>query len=162
MHYLGEIIDTAKANIAEHQGEQHEEQAQEQEEQEQEQEAEEGHPIETNEENEDAETAEDDMEGGMKDLSKTTPINYYSAKGDLKMCRYLIGRGAHCNKPDSYGNTPMYWAAYNGHLEICKLLYLNGGAQEDIRTLETFGGAPLRSTTSAAQPPKWYREKYRS
>ena len=77
------------------------------------------------------------------------------------MCRYVIGRGAHCNKPDSYGNTPMYWAAYNGHLEICKLLYLNGGAQEDIRTLDTFEGAPLRSTTSAAQPPKWYREKYR-
>lgn len=157
MHYLGEIIDTAKANIAEHQGEQHEEQAQEQA-QEQEQGAKDGDAIEANE---DAETEEDDEEGGMKDLSKTTPINYYSAKGDLKMCRYLIGRGAHCNRPDSYGNTPMYWAAYNGHLEICKLLYLHGGAQEDIRTLDTFGGAPLRSN-SAAQQPKWYRDKYRS
>ena len=64
-----------------------------------------------------------------------TPMIYFACKGDVKMCRYLISRGASTTKR-SERNTflyPMHVAARGGHLDICKVLYANGG-RNDVRT----------------------------
>jgi len=41
-------------------------------------------------------------------------------------------------KTDTFGAFPMIIAAGNGHLEIMKLLFHHGGAQDDIRRLANF------------------------
>lgn len=61
-----------------------------------------------------------------------TAMTYFAKKGDAKMCRYLISRGASTTKMDNRGGSfSMYEAAEEGHLDICKVLYENG-AQNDI------------------------------
>jgi hypothetical protein len=64
-----------------------------------------------------------------------TPMVYFAVKGDAKMCRYLISRGASttksCAEEDGFF-CPMYATAHWGHLDICKVLYANG-AQNDVR-----------------------------
>ena len=58
-----------------------------------------------------------------------TPMIYFARKGDAKMCRYLVSRGASttkCSKEDylyKYPLYPMFAAAKHGYLDICKLLY---------------------------------------
>ena len=73
----------------------------------------------------------------------TTPMIYFSAAGDLRMCRYLLSRGADCRKNDLQGGCPMYWAACRGLLEIVRFLSHDGGAQEDIRKDTRRGLSPL-------------------
>ena len=73
-----------------------------------------------------------------------TPMLYFAEKGNVKMCRYLIARGADCRKSDTYGRCPMFIAAANGHLEMMTLLYQDGDAREDIRTQTRNGLTPLR------------------
>ena len=64
-----------------------------------------------------------------------TPMVYFAVKGDAKMCRYLISRGASttksCADEDGFF-CPMYAAAHWDRLGICKVLYANG-AQNDVR-----------------------------
>jgi hypothetical protein len=76
----------------------------------------------------------DFFEGNM------TPLIFFAQKGDLKMCRYLISRGASTTMED--GVTPMYVAAEEGNLDICKLLYENG-AQNNIQDLDVDGWTPF-------------------
>lgn len=59
------------------------------------------------------------------------------------MCRYLLSRRADCRKMDSYGRSPMHWAALYGHLEIIEWLYHECGAHEEIRRLDMFGCSAL-------------------
>ena len=75
-----------------------------------------------------------------------TPLIYFARKGDLKMCGYLVSRGASTTKSSDVSLFPMKAAAQKGHLEICKLLYANG-AQNDVRRRESDGST---SFTSAA------------
>ena len=72
-----------------------------------------------------------------------TPICYYSYKGNVTMIRYLLARGADCRKSTGVCS-PMFWAAFKGHLEIMKLLFQVGGAHEDIRKINRNGATPLR------------------
>ena len=70
-----------------------------------------------------------------------TPMIYFAQKGDAKMCRYLISRGASTTKSWAEENDyfcPIYAAADGGHLEICNLLYANG-AQNDVRRRDEHG-----------------------
>jgi hypothetical protein len=89
------------------------------------------------------------------DEAKVTPLIYFAEKGDPKMCRYLISRGASTTKSCDHlvpmlGGTrfahlfPMHVAAENGHLEICKLLYANG-AQNDLRRGDGDGLTPFHA-----------------
>ena len=73
----------------------------------------------------------------IRGWGSTTPISYFSAEGDLRMCRYLLFRGADCRKTDIYGCFPMYWAAASGHLEIVRFLSQDGGAHDDIQRVTT-------------------------
>ena len=63
-----------------------------------------------------------------------TPMTYFARKGDAKMCRYLISRGASTTKASDRERSffPVYSAAFEGHLNICKLFYANG-ARSDVR-----------------------------
>ena len=61
-----------------------------------------------------------------------TPMIYFAKIGDVKMCRYLISRGASTTKVvNGTFYFPMYMAAAHDHIDVCKLLYENG-AQNDI------------------------------
>ena len=79
-----------------------------------------------------------------------TPMMYFVRKGDAKMCRYLISRGASTTKKSEGGNPrnvtintfPMYIAADRGHLDICKVLYANG-AQNDVSRGDGDGLTPF-------------------
>ena len=62
---------------------------------------------------------------------RITPLIYFARKGDVKMCRYLISRGASTTKLAEIWY-PMCMAAEEGHLDVCKVLYANG-AQNDVR-----------------------------
>ena len=58
-----------------------------------------------------------------------TAMTYFAKKGDAKMCRYLISRGASTTKMDHVdGSFPMHEAVEEGHLDICKVLYENGAS----------------------------------
>ena len=74
-----------------------------------------------------------------------TPIDYFSAKGNFTMIRYLVSRGAdYCrNVDDNCGSFPMYYAAYGGHLDIIRFLSYDGGAHDDIRRQNICGNSPL-------------------
>ena len=64
-----------------------------------------------------------------------TAMIYFAQKGDEKMCRYLLSRGASTTEssrsqdPDVF---PMLVAAGEGNLAICKFLYEND-ARDDVR-----------------------------
>jgi hypothetical protein len=73
-----------------------------------------------------------------------TPMVYFVIKGDLKMCRYLFVNGAKCTQ--TWRHFPLYFAAREGHMDICKWLY-EYGAKEEIQRRNPIGvGTPLRST----------------
>jgi ankyrin repeat protein len=44
----------------------------------------------------------------------------------LELVKILIDAGSKVNETDSAQNTPLFWAAGEGHLEIVKLLVENG------------------------------------
>ena len=83
-----------------------------------------------------------------------TAMIYFARRGDLKMCRYLVSRGASTTKRsttydqsrvwDDVGETwwPMYTAANAGHLDICEFLYAHG-AKDDIRKADRDGWTPF-------------------
>lgn len=72
-----------------------------------------------------------------------TPMPYFCFKGDLKMCRYLLSKGASTtggieDKPLSKWLFPIMMAAKGGSFEVCKWLYDNG-AENDIRRVGETG-----------------------
>ena len=76
---------------------------------------------------------------------KVTPMIHFARKGDLKMCRYLVSRGASTTKASTCWEWfPMYAAASWGHLDVCKFLYANG-AKNDIRRESRHGWTPLNT-----------------
>ena len=82
---------------------------------------------------------EDDTFAGM-----VTPMIYFARKGDAKMCRYLISRGASTTKCPVDGLFPMSAAAGAGNVDICMLLYVNG-AKNDVNTDDEDGATPMHA-----------------
>ena len=88
------------------------------------------------------EEAAEDM--GLFGERKMSPMSYFGRLGDLKMCRYLLSKGASTSEASEhqFNGTrcwwfPMYAASNGGQLEVCKWLY-NNGAEGDIK--KTNGG----------------------
>ena len=78
---------------------------------------------------------------------EVTPMIYFALKGDAKMCRYLVSRGASTTKSSKEHNMcPMYVAAYGGHLELCKVLQAHG-ANDDVRKKMDRGWTPFHIAT---------------
>ena len=63
-----------------------------------------------------------------------TPMSYFCLLGDLKMCRYLLSKGA--STTESWSETgngttsPMIAACRGGNTDVCKWLYENGGSAD--------------------------------
>ena len=70
-----------------------------------------------------------------------TPLMYFCWRGDLRMCRYLVSRGASTTKWLG-DKKPMEIVALKGHVDIGKLLYANG-AQDHVRLVNTDGWTPF-------------------
>ena len=54
--------------------------------------------------------------------------------------RLLSIRNINVNLKDVSGDTPLHWAAYNGHVEIARLLLQNGA---DVNAINNVGSTPL-------------------
>jgi len=79
--------------------------------------------------------------GGYK---TQTPMNYFCREGNLKMCRYLLSRGAECTSMSKGGEDfPMLNAAISGNLNVCRLLFHEGGVAADVRRRNLFHSSPL-------------------
>ena len=53
-------------------------------------------------------------------------------KGDIRWSELLLSRGADVNARDSFGFTALYWAAWNGEMDLFNLLVANN-AEFDIK-----------------------------
>jgi len=71
-----------------------------------------------------------------------TPMVHFAKVGDLKMCRFLLSKGASTTSGTGDASFPMYQAALYGHLDVCKWLHRNG-ASADIRRTNSKGFTPL-------------------
>lgn len=52
------------------------------------------------------------------------------------MCNKFISDGVSVNAKDPGGNTPLHWAAFRGHEEICRLLLQLGAEVDSPNTTE--------------------------
>ena len=69
------------------------------------------------------------------------PIVYFADKGDAKMCRYLMSRGASTTQSGVEVNVyynPLFAAADEGHLDVCKVLYANGAQRTSFDNQDGF------------------------
>ena len=78
-----------------------------------------------------------------------SPMSYFGHLGDLKMCRYLLFKGASTSEASEYQYNgkrcwwfPMYAAAIGGQLEVCEWLYKHG-AEGDIKKTNEGDYSPL-------------------
>ena len=110
------------------------------------------------------------------------PMTYFCGVGDLRMCRYLLSKGASTTQSwvdenedydsddddDDGGSavnlipSPMFAAARNGHFDICKWLFEHG-ARGDIRKGNAHFFSPLSASIARASGriEITEREKYR-
>eukprot|EP00561_Arcocellulus_cornucervis_P001403 CAMPEP_0185827278 /NCGR_PEP_ID=MMETSP1322-20130828/31970_1 /TAXON_ID=265543 /ORGANISM="Minutocellus polymorphus, Strain RCC2270" /LENGTH=256 /DNA_ID=CAMNT_0028525009 /DNA_START=12 /DNA_END=780 /DNA_ORIENTATION=- len=84
-------------------------------------------------------------------------MTYFARKGDAKMCRYLISRGASttkCSEGDDPkmdyedGLFPMHEAADEGHFDICKVLYENGASYHIWKEHPLCAWAPIHAAAN--------------
>jgi len=59
------------------------------------------------------------------DVHGFSPLHYSAAFGLVDTTAQLLSKGADPTLPDKLGNTPLFWAASNGHLEIVRVLLKN-------------------------------------
>ena len=99
------------------------------------------------------EEAADDLDlFGERTMS---PMSYFCNTGDLKMCRYLLSKGASTTEASEYQYTdkrcwwfPMYTAAIGGQLEACKWLCKHG-AEGDINKTNEGDFSPVHCSFSS-------------
>ena len=101
------------------------------------------------------------------------PMTHFCTVGDLKMCRYLLSKGALATQTwnddiwnddfddINYISSPMGAAAFGGHVHICKWLCEHGG-RGDIRMRSSIYYSPLRGALSRVEADSSrIRETYR-
>lgn len=91
----------------------------------------------------------------LRDKKNSTPLHYAAGNGHVEVCRFLLqtvsmearqrlqqknttihigetAASSYANTPNkTQGRTALHWAARNGHLEVCKLLVEEYGANPD-------------------------------
>ena len=63
------------------------------------------------------------------------------SKGNVDECQRLIQAGANVNFTNDDGWTPLHWAAFDGHLKVCRLLINEGRA--DVHAVTNDNRTPL-------------------
>ena len=58
-------------------------------------------------------------------IVKCSPMHIAAERGNLALCRHIIGRIEDKNPKDLFGQTPLHWAAEQGHYQVCKLILEN-------------------------------------
>lgn len=80
--------------------------------------------------------AEHGAELNSKGKNRHSPLYWAARKGDLKLCSYLIQKGANMNKKiEKFHQTPLHEATWKGHLHIVKHL-VEEGADIGIKDYE--------------------------
>lgn len=87
----------------------------------------------------------DNVYHSVDDYGEFTPMFFYANKGDLKMCRYLLSRGASTTRLDGDNFSPMHAAAIKGRFDLGKLLYANG-AKDHVRLKNKYSWTPFLYT----------------
>ncbi|EME81905.1 uncharacterized protein MYCFIDRAFT_138563 [Pseudocercospora fijiensis CIRAD86] len=72
--------------------------------------------------------AKDVLSAAIDPESGNTVLHFCSANGFTELLRSFLSQNVPSlvNHGNNEGNTPLHWAAYNGHLAIVKLLVENG------------------------------------
>ena len=86
--------------------------------------------------------------GGTYEGDEISPMGYFCREGDLPMVRWLYVNGADTRDEDVGYYFPMYMAAVNGHVEVCKWLWDHGAVQDVKRRTVPRTFRPLRVTFS--------------
>ena len=73
-------------------------------------------------------------------------FHWAAQDGAVKLCDYLCKNGAEVDKPCHQGRTPLGAAAFNGHVDAIKILWLHN-ANPDYR--DDFGYSPLMLAAQA-------------
>lgn len=76
-----------------------------------------------------------------RDKEGWTPLAWAAFKGDLRLCRLLLERGAEVDGRNRWGCTPLFLACCEGHVEMVREL-LQAGADPDAYT-DAEGVSPL-------------------
>ena len=79
------------------------------------------------------------------DHNAITAMGYFARYGDLPMMRWLYVNGADTRDVDVKYSFPMFFAAFCGHLRVCKWLFQHGAAG-DIKRRTGHGFTPLSIT----------------
>jgi ankyrin repeat protein len=82
----------------------------------------------------------------LAELGKTTVqlINLFTVGSKIDIVKYVVEKLAsldnvtqYINSQNEQGNTPLHWAALNGHLEIVQLLVSSYGADMKVSNTNT-------------------------
>ncbi|XP_014663624.1 PREDICTED: putative IQ motif and ankyrin repeat domain-containing protein, partial [Priapulus caudatus] len=74
-----------------------------------------------------------------EDPNGNTPLSEAAAGGQSATVRLLIDKGANLNAQGAFARTPLYRAAFSGHLDVCEVLLLHGS---DPRMYASDGSTP--------------------
>jgi len=76
-----------------------------------------------------------------------TALELASFYGHVGVVRALLARGAKQVRPGKT-DTAMFWAVFNNHIEVVKLLLAAPGASDALKTKDGFGRTPLKLAIS--------------
>jgi ankyrin repeat protein len=66
------------------------------------------------------------IEVDFKDDNGETAFVYAAKNGHLRLCKFLLEKGANLNVRNKYGFTPLMYTVIYGHFNVCNLLIENG------------------------------------
>ncbi|KAI8910163.1 ankyrin repeat protein, partial [Gorgonomyces haynaldii] len=73
-----------------------------------------------------------------------SPLSTACQNGHMQIASLLIEFGAVIKASDSYGCTPLHWAANSGHPKLVQMLMNKGKlTQQDLSKKDNFGSTPL-------------------
>ena len=90
----------------------------------------------------------DEEDEDTLDYNAITPMGYFAELGDLRMMRWLYINGADTRDVEIQKWFPMYVAAVNRQIEVCKWLFDHGAAKDIKRRTrlgEHLGYGPLQT-----------------
>jgi ankyrin repeat protein len=69
--------------------------------------------------------------------SDRRPLHRAAGSNQVKICEYLLSKGALVDVTDNAGRTPLHWSVINGHEDVVTVLLNQGRADLTIKTKES-------------------------